>query len=208
MTLHVPPRQLSYWSDAQQQWVLDSGGRTVWVGDADSPASLPLQATLKKANKNITCSNQQFNATTIDGNLSVTKGDWCDLVDVTVNGNLQLNQASGVRVVGGTVNGNLQANNVVRLGRSDELRRERDLQHAPSRATSRSTGSDSDSPWHIGACGPNSVGGNLQFQQNDGTGNTITGTTVKGNLQCDHNADVTGSGNTVGGNRQGQCAGL
>src|SRR5262249_5903671 len=47
VTLHVPPRQLSYWSDADQQWVLDADGRTIWVGDADAPASLPLQATLK-----------------------------------------------------------------------------------------------------------------------------------------------------------------
>ena len=43
VTLHVPARQLSYWSEAKQQWVLDSGGRALWVGDADAAASLPLQ---------------------------------------------------------------------------------------------------------------------------------------------------------------------
>ena len=67
--------------------------------------------------------------------------------------------------------------------------------------------SASSAPWRLGGCGPNSVGGNLQFQNNAGTGNTIWRTTVKGNLQCQGNHDVTGSGNTVNGNRQGQCAG-
>ena len=51
-------------------------------------------------------------------------------------------------------------------------------------------------------------GVNLQFQNNAGTGNTIWRTTVKGNLQCQGNHDVTGGGNTVSGNRQGQCAAL
>jgi hypothetical protein len=47
-TLHVSPRQLPYWSDAQQQWVLDAGARS--VGDADAPANLPLRATRHRAN--------------------------------------------------------------------------------------------------------------------------------------------------------------
>ena len=53
-----------------------------------------------------------------------------------------------------------------------------------------------------------SVGGNVQLTGNAGTGNTISHTTVVGNLQCTGNHDVSGSGNTVTGNRQGQCAGL
>ncbi len=205
-TLHVTPRQLSYWSDPKQQWVLDAGGRNVWVGDADSPANLPLQSTLKAANQNITCSDQQFNATTINGNLSVNKGDWCDLVDVTVNGNLQLNQTSGVRIVGGTVTGNLQANNT--SGSGDPLSSGADvICNTTVKGNLQIHGSSSSSPWHIGSCGPASVGGNLQFQQNGGTGNSISNTTVAGNLQCDHNADLSGTGNTVGNGKK-QCAGL
>ena len=68
--------------------------------------------------------------------------------------------------------------------------------------------SGSSSPWQIGGCGPVTVSGNLQFHSNAGTGNTIVQTTVRGNLQCQGNHDVSGSGNTVTGNRQGQCAGL
>jgi hypothetical protein len=47
----------------------------------------------------------------------------------------------------------------------------------------------------------------MQFQQNGGTGNTISNTTVAGNLQCDHNADLSGTGNTIPNGKK-QCAGL
>ena len=79
-----------------------------------------------------------------------------------------------------------------RRGR-DELGRERGLQQPRSRGNLQITGSAAGSPWHIGACGPNTVGGNLQFTNNAGTGNTISRTTaVHGNLQCTGNHDVTG----------------
>ena len=56
--MHVPLRQLQYWSSASQQWITASGSRTVYVGDADSLAGLPLQArvTIPSAGT-ITCDN-------------------------------------------------------------------------------------------------------------------------------------------------------
>ena len=39
--MHVPLRQLQYWSAGQQQWLTATGSRTVYVGDADSLSSLP-----------------------------------------------------------------------------------------------------------------------------------------------------------------------
>lgn len=57
VTLDVALRQLQYWSSVSQQWLLATGARTVWVGDADSlggpvgdptaSSSLPLQATVQ-----------------------------------------------------------------------------------------------------------------------------------------------------------------
>jgi hypothetical protein len=179
----------------------------VYAGDADSTAGLPLQATLKAAAKNIACADEQLNATTIDGNLTVPKGAWCDLIRVNVNGNLQLQQSSGVRLADVKIKGNVEGNNV-----GDAA----DLMSSGANVICNTTiggnlqvqNSSSSAPWRLGGCGPNSVGGNLQFQNNAGTGNTIWRTTVKGNLQCQGNHDVTGGGNTVGGNRQGQCAAL
>lgn len=42
LTLHVSPRQLSYWSTSDHAWVLGTGPRQVWVGL--SSRDLPLQA--------------------------------------------------------------------------------------------------------------------------------------------------------------------
>jgi hypothetical protein len=189
--------------------VLDAGGRSVWVGDADAPASLPLQATLAASPTDLTCSDQQLNATTINGDLTVNPGVWCDLVDVTVKGDVNLNQTSGVRIAGSTITGDVQVNNASGAG---------DPMSSGANVICNTTvsgnlhihGSDASSPWRIGSCGPVSVGGNLLFQQNAATGNTITGTTVQGNVQCVQNADVTGSGNTFGGpaKARGQCASI
>ena len=187
--------------------MLDAAGRTVYVGDADATANLPLQATLKAASKNITCANQQLNATTIDGNLTVPKGAWCDLVRVDVDGNVQLQQSSGVRLSGVTVKGNVEANNS--SGANDAMSSGFNvICNSTIGGNLHIHNSSSGSPWRLGTCGPNTVGGNLQFQNNDGSGNTISHTSVNGNLQCQNNADVSGSDNTVGGHRQGQCSAL
>jgi beta-glucosidase len=47
VTLHVPPRQLQYWSTKEQKWITASGERTVSVGG--SSRSLPLHANIDAA---------------------------------------------------------------------------------------------------------------------------------------------------------------
>ena len=44
LTLHVTERDLSYWSTADQKWVLGTGVRSVYVGT--SSRALPLQASV------------------------------------------------------------------------------------------------------------------------------------------------------------------
>ena len=51
----------------------------------------------------------------------------------------------------------------------------------------------------------NTVTGNLQVQNNRASV-AIFGNTVNRNLQCGGNTGITGGGNTVSGNKQGQCA--
>jgi hypothetical protein len=207
VTLHVPARQLSYWSDAKQQWVLDSGGRSLWVGDADATSNLPLKATLLGANGNVTCSNGQLNATTISGNLNVPAGKWCDLVQVTVNGNVTVSGGGGLRLTGSTVTGNVQLTGMT--GAGDQMSSGANvICNTTINGSLQVTGSSSAAPVRIGDCGPTKVGGNVQLTGNAGTGNTISHAQVGGNLQCTGNHDVTGSGNTVSGIRQGQCSGL
>jgi beta-glucosidase len=207
VTLHVPPRQLSYWSEKDQQWVLDPAGRTLWVGDADSPASLPLSTTLGKNTGGITCSNEQFNATTIKGNLTVPAGAWCDLVHVTVGGNLQLQTGSGVRIQHATVSGNLIAQ--AATSAADPLSANTNV-ICDSTVAGNLLVQDSAAaaPWNIGLCGGNTIGGNLEFQDNAATANVISDNKVAGNLNCQGNGGVTGKGNTAGKKLLGQCAGL
>jgi hypothetical protein len=156
---------------------------------------------------NVTCSNLQLNATTVGGNLTVPPGRWCDLVGVVVNGNLQVRGGSGLRLTGSTVHGNLQAQGTT--GAADPLAPGANvICDSAIGGNLQIQSSGSSSPWQIGGCGPVTVAGNLEFHVNAGTGNTIVRTTVQGNLQCQGNHDVGGGGNTVVGNRQGQCAGL
>ena len=205
--LHVDPRQLSHWSDAKQEWVLDAAGRTVYVGDADAPSNLPLHATLGAAPVDLTCANRQLNATTIAGDLTVPKGAWCDLVRVHVNGDLLLQGSTGVRIAGSTIAGDVQVVNT--SAASDAMSSGANvICNTAVAGNLHVQNSGPASPWRFGRCGPTFVGGNLLFQQNAGTGNTIANTTVSGNLECQGNHDVSGSNVTVGGRRLGQCAGL
>jgi len=206
VTLHVDRRALSYWSEAQQKWILDADGRTISVGDADATSQLPLQKTFHAPGKgDVTCTNEQINAAVVDGTLKV-EGDWCDLIDVTVNGDLHIDKTSGVRLESVDVTGNA------------------DIAHAGDAADPLSAGtnvicsstfghdlvihdSSATSSWTIGSCGPNIVGHDLRFDHNGGTG-TISGNSIGHNLTCDKNFAVTGGRNTVGGKKEKQCAGL
>ncbi len=198
-------RGASYWSDTAQQWVLDPSGRTMWVGDADATGSLPLSTTLKGGSGDISCSNQQFNATTINGNLTVPQGAWCDLVDVTVKGNVQLQRAAGIRIQNVTITGNLQAENTA--GAADPLSANVNIIcNSTIAGNVEIHNSASGAPWNIGGCGANTIGGNVHFHNNDANGNTIAANTVQGNLQCEQNGTLGGSGNTVVG--KNQCPGV
>ena len=135
----------------------------------------------------------------VGGNLQITGGTFS--IMATINGNLQIQDTTGAaqnQVCGTTVRGNLQFQN---------------------NATGVQLGSSSSS------CAGNTIGGNLQVQNNTGStaifDSTVGGNlqdqnntaptqvfnnTVKGNLQCSNDSSITGGGNTVGGNKQGQCA--
>ena len=207
VTVHVDRRALSYWSEAQQKWILDADGRTVSVGDADAVSQLPLQKTVHAPGKgDVTCSNEQINAAAIDGNVKVEKGDWCDLVDVTVHGDLHMHETSGVRLQNVDVAGNVDIDHAGAA--ADPLSANTNL------ICSTTVGHDlvihdsaTGAPWSIGACGPNTIGHDFHFDHNGGS-NDISGNTIGHDLTCDKNFALTGHGNTAGGKKEKQCAGL
>jgi hypothetical protein len=208
VTMHVPARELSYWSEKSQKWVLDSGGRLFSVGDADQPARLPVREIMPdngKASGVTTCSDEQINASIVTGDLSVPNGSWCDLVDVTVRGNLTLNQATGVRVQGSTVNGNLTAKNTA--GTADPLSAgTNNICGTTVHGNLEVKNSASNVNWNIGGCGGNTVNGNLKFNNNPSHGNTVSNNHVTGDLACKSNGAIESGSNRVLGRVTGQCA--
>ena len=158
VTMHVPLRQLQYWSSDQQKWLVAAGIRTVYLGDADSPSSLPLQATVDvPASGNVTCSNEQLSATVVQGNLLVPPGAWCDVVDTSVSGNLIVN-GTGVRVVGSTIGGNLVGTTVPAA--TDPLSFGANIVcNTTVDGNLITTSSGKSAPWSLGQCGANTVKG-------------------------------------------------
>jgi hypothetical protein len=55
------------------------------------------------------------------------------------------------------------------------------------------------------SCPGNHIGGNLQVTSNSGS-TQVFDNTLQGNLQCSSNSSISGGGNFVKGNKQGQCS--
>ncbi|MBV9943998.1 MAG: glycoside hydrolase family 3 C-terminal domain-containing protein, partial [Solirubrobacterales bacterium] len=205
LTLEAPLRQLQYWSAADQQWRVASGRRTVYVGDSDAPSRLPLQASVDIPGRaDVTCANEQLNATMISGRLTVPSGAWCDLVDVSVARDLVV-AGSGLRLAGSTIDGNVIISGTQRA--ADPL-------SAGTNVVCNTTiggdlviaQSSSSAPWNIGQCGANSIRGNLLFSGNRAPGNAIEGNAVSRNLVCLRNRSVGATNNTVNGRIEGDCS--
>ncbi len=205
VTMQVPLRQLQYWSSAKQQWITAGGTRTVYAGDADALASLPLRAQLTiPASGSVTCADEQLSAVMVQGNVTVPRGAWCDLVDTSVAGNVLVG-GTGVRIAGSTIKGSLVA-----LG----VRAAADPLSSGANVICNTTvggsvivrGSSRSAPWNLGLCGPNTIGGSVTFSQNAAAGNVLSGNTVRGDLACAGSGSVTASNNKVKGRAEGQCA--
>jgi beta-glucosidase len=160
VAMHVPLRQLQYWSSGKQQWITAAGSRTVYAGNADSLSSLPLRAAVTiPASSNITCENEQLSAAMVQGNLTVPPGDWCDLIDTSVAGNLEIS-GTGVRIAGSTIGGSVEIDHVIAA--DDPL-------SAGTNVICNTTvdgslvlrGSGRFAPWNLGLCGANTIKGRL-----------------------------------------------
>jgi hypothetical protein len=166
LRLHIGSRQLSYWSEAKQKWVLDPDGRTIYVGDADALSRLPVHATLvTRSTRTLTCADDEINGTVIDGNLLVPRGQWCDLVDVTVRGDLLAQSITGLRVDQSTVLGDLTARRTRQA--VDPMSSGTNVVCGSTiRGSLKIIGSAPGSPWNLGSCGANTVSGSVTLDDN------------------------------------------
>jgi beta-glucosidase len=209
LTLHIPARQLSYWSQQAQKWILDAGGRQVLVGDADALSNLPLRTTLGGhqdgwSHDAMICADEQINATIVNGDLTVPNGAWCDLVDVTVRGDLELDHTTGARILGVTVYGDLTAKNA--RDTADPLSSGSNvICNTTVHGNLEVQNSHGGVGWDIGGCGANTVDGNLDFHGNRGHRNTVSNNHIKGNLSCAADGAISKASNHVAGSVDGQC---
>lgn len=201
---HIPMRQLQYWDSATQQWVLATGTRTVYVGDADSLTRLPLRTTVSVGTGNVACNNEQINTTTVRGNLSIPRGSWCDLVNVTITGSLSATGASGLRVSGSTIHGNVTLTSTAKA--VDPLSSGANVVCGTTVGGNLTVrASAAGAPVSIGTCNPVAVDDTVTLTGNRATANTITATTIGGDLICTGNRGITATQNTVTGHATGQC---
>ena len=205
VSVHVPVRQLQYWSSASQKWITAGGSRTVYVGSADALSSLPQRATVTiPSSASLTCDNEQLSAVMVQGSVLVPPGAWCDVIDSSIAGSL-LVSGTGVRVAESTIGGNLISAGVRTA--SDPLS---DGANVVCDTTVNGylliQGSGRSAPWNLGQCGGNTVKGNLTFRSNAASGNTLTGNTVGGSLSCSGGGATAATANKVTGRAEGQCA--
>jgi beta-glucosidase len=162
VSLEVPLRQLQYWSATDQKWLMASGRRTVYVGDADASARLVLQASVDiPSRSDVRCVDQQLSATMVSGQLTVPRGAWCDLVDVSVGRGLSIS-GTGVRVAGSTIGGNVDISGV--SGAADPLSAGTNIICNTTIGGDLVIGrSGRASMWNLGQCGPNTIHGNVIF---------------------------------------------
>jgi beta-glucosidase len=205
VTMHVPLRQLQYWSSAAQKWVTAAGNRTVYVGDADSLASLPLRTRVTiPASSTITCDDTQLSAVMVQGNVVVPPDAWCDMIDSSVAGSVTV-LGSGLRIAGSTISGSLVALGI--RGADDPLSSGTNVVCGTTVGGDLVIeGSARSAPWNLGQCGGNTVDGNLTFRGNAGTANVLSGNSIKGNLACTGSGSTAAAGNKVRGRSEGQCA--
>jgi beta-glucosidase len=165
VSLEVPLRQLQYWSTSDQKWLVASGRRTVYVGDADATGSLPLQTTVGiPSHDDVTCVDQQLSATMVSGQLTVPRGAWCDLIDVSVARNLVIS-GTGARVAGSKIGGNVFVFGT--HGADDPLSAGTNVICNTTIRGDLVVGRTGQSaPWNFGQCGPNTIRGHVEFAAN------------------------------------------
>ena len=170
--------------------------------------------------RNVTCHSGQI-LTGFYGNVTVPKGNYCELLQAVVEGNVFASGAKQLGIDHSVITGNVTANRVTDNGWicGSQIAGYVSINHAYFNSdTTTSPGT-----WVIGDpgtfggvtyCGNtsfdqvpgNAIEGSLTFVGN-ASGGAITDNDIEGALNCTGNAPpLTGSGNQVDGPNTGQCS--
>jgi hypothetical protein len=194
-------------------------------------AALPLTASSNAAREathsaatagvhDVTCHSGQI-LTGFFGNVTVPKGNYCELLQAVVEGNVFANGALQLGIDHSVITGNVTANRVTDNGWicGSQIAGNVTIDHAvanPETATSPGTWVIGDPSLFGGVsyCGNtgfdqvpgNVIEGTLNFV-GDASGGAISDNDIEGALTCTGNAaPLAGTGNQVDGLNAGQCA--
>lgn len=158
---------------------------------------------------------------TFDGNVRVSAGQSCTLLDGTVNGNV-LVKGGSLTLAGTWVNGNLLVHGAAALtvGDFSAIEGNVEINGLRSGAADQVCSStvygnllihDNAAPLDIGSapsspspCLGNVLGSNVEIQNNSGA-TAVYGNTVTNVLACDNNSSIVGGSNSAS-IKQGQCS--
>jgi beta-glucosidase len=179
VTVNVPVRQLQYWDPVSQKWITATGSRTVYVGTADSLASLPLQARVTIVSGSITCDDTQLSAVQVQGSVLVPPGAWCDMIDSSVTGSVIAVASTGLRIVNSAIGGSMVATGI--HGADDPLSSGANVVCGSTIGGDLAiAGSAKSSPWSLGQCGANTVKGKTKVTGNTGSVSVVSGSSATG----------------------------
>jgi hypothetical protein len=154
-----------------------------------------------------TACNRAMTFAAFSGNLDIRRGESCTLTDSTVDGNINVDTGGSLILRSTTVGGNVNSSGgAASIVAGDDgptiIEGNVALSNAPKTAATVVCGSQID--------GSVSVHGDKGGTVVGVSGATCTaGNTIGRNLDCSSNNPApTGGGNTVAGNRSGQCAGF
>ena len=179
MTINVPVRQLQYWDSVSQKWITATGSRTVYVGTADSLASLPLQARVTIVSGSITCDDTQLSAVQVQGSVLVPPGAWCDMIDSSVTGSVIAVAGTGLRIANSAIGGSMVATGI--HGADDPLSSGANVVCGSTIGGDLAiSGQRQSSPWSLGQCGANTVKGKTKVTGNTGSVSVVSGSSATG----------------------------
>jgi phospholipase C len=152
------------------------------------------------------------------GNVTVSDGQSCTIVNGTVDGSVQV-KGGHLVLSGTTVRGNVEIHNggTFSIDPMTTIVGNLEIHNLPASSAGNELCGvsvqqnlevhNNDSAIQIGSSSPvcaNTIGGDLDVHNNDGA-TAIVDNTVGGNLQCHSNSSIVGGGNTAS-RKQGQCS--
>jgi hypothetical protein len=173
----------------------------------------------------VTCSGTPgtLPGATINANITVPPGSWCQIAAQTVNGNVNVSAGAGLVLLGSTVNGNVNSPQAgsfaagpicglnplsVVIGNNNQITGNITVNASAAGVVVGGGGCGGNTIKQAATVNQNtaavfvvgnSVGTNLAVQSNTPGPVNVINNVVTGNITCTGNANVTSTGNTAGG---------